>query len=362
MIIGVDASRATAARRTGTEAYSLHLLRALLELPTEHRFRLYFNQAPPADLLPGGERVERRALRFPRLWTHLRLAAELFRERVDVLFVPAHVLPAVFPGPAVVTIHDLGYRSFPEAHPPLSRLYLDWGTRWNARRARKVIVDSEATRRDLVAHYRADPARIVVAYPGYDESLRPVREAESLAAVRARYGIERDYFMSMGTLQPRKNLVRLIDAYSGLPVASRPQLVLAGKRGWLAEPILERAREPGVVVPGFIAEEDKAALLSGATAFLFPSLYEGFGFPVLEAMACGTPVIGSQTSSVPEVAGEAALLLDPLETAAWTEGMARLWREPALRAELVERGYDQVKRFSWRRCAEAVLAAIEEAA
>jgi glycosyltransferase involved in cell wall biosynthesis len=362
MIIGVDASRATAARRTGTEAYSLHLLRALLALPTAHRFRLYFNQAPPDGLLPAGGRVERRVLSFPRLWTHLRLAAELVRQRVDVLYVPAHVLPIAFPGDAVVTVHDLGYRMFPEAHPVASRLYLEWGTRWSARRARTVIADSEATRRDLVTHYRVDPAGIVVAYPGYDESLRPVRQPEALAAVRARYGIGKDYFLTMGTLQPRKNLVRLIEAYSRLPVASRPQLVLAGKRGWLAEPILARAEEPGVVVPGFVAEEDKAALLSGATAFLFPSLYEGFGFPALEAMACRTPVICSNTSSLPEVAGEAALLVDPLETTAWTDAMVRIQREQALRAELVERGAARVKRFSWGRCAEMVMAAIEGAA
>jgi glycosyltransferase involved in cell wall biosynthesis len=276
--------------------------------------------------------------------------------------VPAHVLPIAFPGAAVVTVHDLGYRVFPEAHPTLSRLYLDWGTRWNALRARTVIADSEATRRDLVAHYRVNPAKIVVAHPGYDQSLRPVRDAEVLSAVRVRYGIEGDYFLTVGTLQPRKNLVRLIDAYAALPADSRPQLVLAGKRGWLAEPILARAEEPGVVLPGFVAEEDKAALLSGASAFLFPSLYEGFGFPVLEAMACGTPVVAGNTSSLPEVAGEAALLLDPLDTAAWTDGMRRVWREPALRAELIARGSEQVKRFSWHRCAEAVLAAIEGAA
>ena len=359
MIIGVDASRATATRRTGTEAYSLHLLQAMLSLPSPHRFRLYFNGAPPAGLLPTGDWVERRVLPFPRLWTHLRLAADLVRDPVDVLYVPAHVLPIAFPGAAVVTIHDLGYRVFPETHPTLSRLYLDWGTRWNARRARTVIADSEATRRDLVAHYRVNPAKIVVVHPGYDESLRPVRDPAALAAVRARYGIEGDYFLTMGTLQPRKNLIRLIDAYAALPADSRPQLVLAGQRGWLAEPILARAEEPGVVLPGFVAEEDKAALLSGAIAFLFPSLYEGFGFPVLEAMACGTPVLAANTSSLPEVAGDAALLLDPLDPAAWTDGMGRIWHEPALRADLVARGSRRVKDFSWQRCAETVLTAIE---
>ena len=297
MIIGIDASRATAARRTGTEAYSLHLIRALLELPSEHHFRLYFN-APPADnLFSPASHVEYRVIPFPRLWTHIRLGAELVRERrgsdqgrVDVLFVPSHVLPLAFPGPAVATVHDLGYRYFPRAHPTLSRLYLDWSTRWNSRRAAAIIADSEATRQDLVDHYRVDPGRMVVAYPGYDETLKPVRNRERLAAVRKRYRITGDYLLHIGTLQPRKNLLRLIDAYSSL-AGIGPQLVLAGNPGWLSDPILERARQAGVVLPGYIEDADKAALLSGATAFLFPSLYEGFGFPVLEAMACGLSLI-----------------------------------------------------------------------
>lgn len=365
MIIGIDASRSTAARRTGTEAYSLHLIRALLSLSTPHRFRLYFNTAPAPGQFPSGPHNEHRVIPLPRLWTHLRLAAEVTRDRPDVLFVPAHVLPLAFGGRAVVTIHDLGYRFFPQAHPPLSRLYLDWSTRWNSRRAAVVVADSEATRQDLMAHYGTDPGKIVVAYPGFDETLRPVREPEPLAAVRQRYHIPGDYVLYLGTLQPRKNLIRLVDAFASLSDLD-VRLVLAGRVGWLSEPIEERARQAGVILTGYIPDEDKAALLSGSSAFLFPSLYEGFGFPVLEAMACGVPVVCSHTSSLPELVGgihePAALLVDPLDTAGLAAGIQRILCDQALRKDLIQRGFDNVKRFSWRQCARQVLAAIERAA
>ncbi len=363
MLIGIDASRAAIAQRTGTEAYSLHLLQSMLA-HTDHRFRLYFNQPPVAGLLPAGPHIEQRVIPFPRLWTHLRLAAELARVRPDVLFVPSHVLPLIFPGRAAVTVHDLGYRLFPQAHRRFDRLYLELTTRWNARRASLIIADSQATRQDLVAHYGANSSRIRVIYPGYDSTLQPVRDPERLLQVRDRYNIRGEYLLTIGTLQPRKNLVRLIEAFTGLPDSAADdelQLVLAGRAGWLANPILQRAEQTGdrVILAGFVAEEDKAALLSGAVAFVFPSLYEGFGFPMLEAMACGTPVICSNTSSLPEVAGDAALQVDPLDTAALTAAMERLLADPALRETLVERGLANVQRFSWAKCAESVIAALE---
>ena len=359
LTIGIDASRAIIARRTGTEAYSLQLIQSLLELGSDHRFRLYFNQPPPGDLFPAGANVERRAIPFPRLWTHVRLAAELMQNRPDILYVPSHVLPFVFPGPAVVTVHDLGYLHFPQAHRLLDRWYLALTTRRNVRQATTIIADSEATRRDLVTHYGAKEDTIAVVYPGVDAALRTVSDPDRLAAVRTRYGIQSDYLLYLGTLQPRKNLIRLIDAVAALPAR---QLVLAGKPGWLSDAIVKRAREAGVILTGFVPDEDKAALLSGAAAFLFPSLYEGFGFPVLEAMACGTPVICSNSSSLPEVAGDAALLVDPLDTAGITAAIERLLADHQLRDELVQRGKINIRRFSWRRCAQQVLKIVEEAA
>lgn len=359
MLIGVDASRAISPHPTGTEIYSRRLIQALLELDSPHRFRLYFRAAPPIGAFEG---AQIRVLSFPRLWTHLRLSWEMARHPPDLLFVPAHVLPLLHPRISLVTVHDLGYLYFPRAHPLFQRLYLDLSTRWNARAAAHLLADSEATKADLIAHYRTSPEKVTVAYPGYDEALAPVRDPAAIAAVTARYGIAGDYFLYLGTLQPRKNLSRLIAAFASLqPETPKPEtsLVLAGRRGWLYHDLFAQVRQLGledrVLFPGYIAEEDKAPLLSGALAFVFPSLYEGFGLPVLEAQACGCPVIGSNASSLPEVAGDGAWLVEPTDTAGLAEAMARLAGDPVLRASLAERGLANLERFSWERCAHTVL-------
>ncbi|HLY29367.1 MAG TPA: glycosyltransferase, partial [Aggregatilineales bacterium] len=162
MRIAIDASRTTIAARTGTENYALQLIRALLALPSHHQFTLYFRDTPALDLFESSPNVCLRVIPFPRLWTHLRFAASLWATRPDVTFVPAHALPIYFPGRAVVTIHDLGYRHFPEAHPGFERRYLDFTTRRSARRAASILADSQATKHDLVQEYAVDARRIEV--------------------------------------------------------------------------------------------------------------------------------------------------------------------------------------------------------
>lgn len=359
MLIGIDASRAVAACPTGTEVYSRRLIQALLTLESPHRFRLYLRSTSPANTFPG---AELRVIPFPRLWTHLRLSWEMAHRPPDVLFVPAHVLPLIHPRVSLATVHDLGYLYFPEAHPWRQRLYLDLSTRWNARIAAHLLADSEATKADIVTHYGTPPEKITVAYPGRDETLAPVRDPASIEAVKARYGIVGDYFLYLGTLQPRKNLARLIAAFAALPPET--VLVLAGKRGWLYEDLFAQvgrlSLEGHVLFPGYVPDEDRAALLSGAVAFVFPSLYEGFGLPVLEAQACGCPVITSTTSSPPEVAGDAALLVNPSDTEAITAAMQRIATDSGLRKTLIEQGFVNVRRFSWAACARSVLSIIEQ--
>ena len=377
MLIGIDASRAVAARPTGTEIYSRCLIQALLALQDQrasfarHCFRLYFRSVPPTDVFPdvGLCRAEVRVIPFPRLWTHVRLSWEMARRPPDVLFVPAHVLPIVRPRVSLVTVHDLGYLYFPEAHPWPQRLYLDLSTRWNARAATHILADSHATRSDLVARYGASPGKITVAYPGRDETLAPVRDPAEIEAAKARCGIAGDYFLYVGTLQPRKNLARIISAFAAF-VALKPEmkpgttLVLAGKRGWLYDDLFTQVRRMGleerVLFPGYVSDKDKATLMSGALAFVFPSLYEGFGLPVVEAQSCGCPVIASTTSSLPEVAGDAALLVDPYDIAAIADAMQRVAADLALRDSLVERGFVNARRFSWIACAQAVQGTIEQ--
>ena len=364
MLIGVDASRALRARRTGTENYSLQLINRLLVLDRAHDYRLYCDRKPPAGLFDSAS-ADARVLRFPRLWTHIRLSLEVTRHPPDVLFVPAHVLPLVHPKRSVVTVHDLGYRYFPEAHSRFGRWYLDASTRYSARHAAHLLADSRATRDDLVRFYGVDPRQVSVVYLGRDESLRPVEDPALLAAVAHRYGLAgRPYVLYLGTLQPRKNLVRLIEAFDRIR-QRHPDLclVLAGQRGWLADEIFERVEQLGlqgqVRFPGFVPDADLAALLTAARVFAFPSLHEGFGFPILEAQACGTPVLAANSSSLPEVAGQAALLADPLDVAAIAQGLDRMLGDEALRDRLRAGGFANVRRFSWRRCAEETLEVLE---
>lgn len=368
MLIGIDASRAIAAHPTGTEGYSRQLIQALLELEgrqtsVHYRFRLYFRSTPSANSFPGVELdcTDVAVIPFPRLWTHVRLSWEMARRPPDVLFVPAHVLPLVRPSASLVTVHDLGYLHFPKAHPRLQRLYLDLSTRWNARVAAHILADSEATKSDLVTHYATPPDKITVAYPGRDETLAPVRDSTEIETVKAHCGIVGDYFLYVGTLQPRKNLSRIVNAFATLK--SKAVLVLAGTRGWLYQDLFTQVRRMGlegrVLFPGYIPDKDKAVLMSGALAFVFPSLYEGFGLPVIEAQSCGCSVITSTTSSLPEVAGDAALLVDPHDVTAISAAMQRVIAEPALREHLIDRGFVNARRFSWEACAQSVLNAIQ---
>ncbi len=361
MLIGLDASRAAARQRTGTEAYAYFLINALIPLAAErdHKLRLYFNQPPSPDLFPSERHVEPVVIPFPRLWTHLRLAWELRRRPPDIFFTPAHVIPFTYRRPSAATIHDLGYHHFPQAHPRRQLVYLRWSTRHNGRIARRIIADSQATKDDLVQLDSLDPAQIDVVYPGIDPDLGPVRDEAKLTAVLHKYNITPPYLLFLSTLQPRKNLARLVQAYAASGV--QQQLVLAGKQGWLSAPILAEIHNSqlNIITPGFIDDEDKAALLSGATALLYPSLYEGFGFPVLEAQACGTAVLTANSSSLPEAAGDAALLVDPLDVAAIAAAIQRLDNDPLLRNELAQKGFENVKRFTWGATAVRVLDTLE---
>jgi glycosyltransferase involved in cell wall biosynthesis len=268
----------------------------------------------------------------------------------------------------VVTIHDLGYRAFPEAHPPLARRYLDWSTRWSAAVARRVIVPSAATARDLIAACGTPPERIVVIPHGYHPRFRPLGRAEVDAGL-ARLGIAPPYLLFVGTLQPRKNLARVLAAFEQVAAGGWPgKLVLVGQQGWLSDPIFAAMGRPGspahgrIHLTGYLADADLPIVYNGATGLVFPSLYEGFGLPTLEALACGTPVLTSATSSLPEVVGDAALLVDPLDTDAIAAGLARIVGDGALRADLRRRGLDRARRFTWRRAAERTLAVLEAVA
>jgi len=365
--IAIDASRTTRAQTTGTEHYALELTRHLIALnegqDDPHQLTLYFRDIPPPDLFPPSPHVQQRVIPLRRLWTHVGFAAALNRDRPDVTFVPAHTLPVAFPGRGVVTVHDLGYRYFPQAHPRHHRLYLDVTTHYSVQRAACILADSEATASDLQQFYNVSDDKIRVVYPGVTPPLAEMTFNSAIARVRDKYKLPQHYFIFVGTLQPRKNIARLVQAFDRWSQANPggAALVLAGGRGWMFdEAWLQDV--PNVYPIGYISEEDKYALLSGALALVFPSLYEGFGFPVLEAMHCGTPVITSNTSSLPELAGNAALLVDPLNVSEIATAMDLIFSHGHLRYRLRAKGYRQAEKFTWERTAQKTLKVLEEAA
>lgn len=359
MRIAIDASRCTVPNPTGTERYALELIRAIIRRNSQHNLILYFRDQPTADLFPSSDHVTQRVIPFRRAWTHLRFAAALWAERPDVTFVPAHTLPAAFPGRAVVTVHDLGYRYFPQAHPARQRQYLDLTTRYSAARASLILADSQATAHDLTRFYGTSATKIRVLYPG----VKPLPITE-MSVVRQRYHLPDHYWLFIGTLQPRKNIARLVEAYRAWQ-ESHPGdstgLVLAGSKGWLYDTAWAGG-VPGVHITGYVDEADKGALYTGTRALVFPSLYEGFGFPVIEAMHAGTPVIASNTSSLPELVGEAGLLVDPLAVESIAGAMSRLSDDPTLGEHLRSAGRAQALRFTWERAADLALETLEAAA
>ena len=372
--IGIDASRSLRIEPTGTEFYSRQITGHMLAEPNDRfAFRLYAPETPTAEAMRGAappphdqRAVTVRTLPGNRLWTHRALAWELCRRPPDVLFVPAHVVPFLPPAclPAtVVTLHDIGYRYFPRSHTALQRLYLELSTRWSAAAAQRIIAVSRHTADDLQRVYGVPDAKIRVIHeapvhrapaPGQDAGPTPV--------------YERPFALYVGTIQPRKNLLRLIDAFARLIQQQQIgwDLVLVGRWGWLSEEYEKHAAASGLTgrvhFPGYLPDAAVAALMQQALFFTFPSLFEGFGLPVLEAQTTGVAVMCAKNSALPEIAGDAALLVDPEDVDDIAAAMLRLSRDEALRQELIAKGYENVKRFSWEKAARETLAVLEEAA
>jgi glycosyltransferase involved in cell wall biosynthesis len=358
-LVGIDASRYTVEHRTGTENYSFHLINALAASDHDDLdFRLYLNATESTiPAIPGS--AETRLIPFPRFWTHARLSAEILARRPDLLFVPSHVIPLIHPR-SVVTIHDLGYLHEPDAHPPRQRLMLDRTTRWNARVATRIIAISDVTRQDLVSRYAVDERKVSVVPHGVSGQYRR-QSAEAIAALRSRLRLPERFVLAVGTIQPRKNLGNLARAMRRLRDDGESiALVTAGKRGWMADQVEQEVRRalPGSawLHLGYLPDADLPALYGAAEVVALVSRFEGFGLPVLEAMASGAPVVISNRGSLPEVAGSAVLVADPEDPASIALQLRRPLGDGVLRAELVERGRARASTFTWERAARETIA------
>ncbi len=362
----------TAAGRQGggIGRYTRELVGAILAANTAHTLTLF---AAAAGLGERWQREQARlralavaphALHFrslpitddwmARLWQRLRLPipAESFTGRADCFYSPDFVLPPLRRHTsAILTVHDLSFLRYPETFTPALRRYLENAVPRSVARANHILADSNATRRDLIELLGVAPERISTLYSGVAPDFNPKTAPDERKRLQERYHIGARYVLAVGTVQPRKNYLRLMEACDPL-AAEGIELVIVGKPAWLAEPILEAAAARSYVhLLGFARDEDLPALYRQAAAFAFPSLYEGFGLPVLEALACGAPVVASAASSVPEVLGNAGLLADPLDIPAWTEALQRLLADEPLCAALRQRGFARAQEFTWTRAA-----------
>ena len=373
MRIGLDGKLLTL-RAHGTGRYAINLTRAMLAEAAARR--------PDLDLdfvIFTGPQTSREVMAefrgacdecFLRAKTSVirllgPIPAALRRLKIDVFHGMDHVgIPLVGrTGKWVVTVHDVIPLILPEAFTPRHRAVVRIALARVRRRADRVIVPSRAVKRDVVRHVGVPADRVVVTPEGCDPRFRPVRSAGALRDVVARYGLPSRYLLAVGRLEPRKNLTTLLAAFARLQrggaVHPNLKLVLAGARGWLEEPIFRTVRalglEAAVHFPGFIDGDDLPAVYSGAALFVFPSLYEGFGLPPLEAMACGVPVVTSNVSAMPEVAGDAAVLVDPRDVDGLASAIARVLRDEALRARLRAAGIARAREFSWQTTARRTL-------
>lgn len=385
MLIGIDVSRALRPNPTGTERYSLEIVRHLVQQPdaAHHEWCFYTDTSSnPQSLKQNQEQLlqlwpknaEMRSIPFQKMWTHRSLAREVMTNPPDVLFVPAHVIPFSWADflrigkrlpPSVVTIHDLGYLHFPDAHTWQQQSYLNWSTRWSTSIADKVIAVSEATATDIQTFYGTSAQKIAVIYEAATNP-QPQPSAQQIAETRRRYSLDRPYAFYVGTIQPRKNLRRLMEAYAQLCRRKKAnfELVLGGGEGWMSQLLYELADSISdqIHLLGYVNDDDLPALMAGAQFFCLPSLFEGFGLPVLEAQYYGTPVMTANNSSLPEVAGDAAILVDPMDVDAIAQTMLQLSQDEDLRQRLIAAGHENVKRFSWEKAAQETLAVLEKAA
>lgn len=373
--IGFDVTAALS-QGGGIGRYTRELVHAVVDMDRGNTYRL-FSARPPgrllvADPLPSASNAEHRPAPLNERWLYrlwyrarLRVPVQVVTGPLDLFHSPDFVLPPIAGGiPTILTVHDLSFTHFPEVFPPPLVSFLNRAVPESIRRASLVLADSQATAADLRSVWSVPVDKIHVLYSGVNERFKRVADQTAFAALRARYGLgERPFLLAVGTLQPRKNYEMLIRAFGRVSDQLDHNLVISGGPGWLFETISQQIARldlgQRVVLTGFVDDHDLPALYSAADVFVFPSLYEGFGLPILEAMACGVPVISSRASSLPEVTGtgaeQAAVLLSPTDEVAWADAMLGLIQDRPAREKLVGAGTRRVRLFTWSRAAAELL-------
>ena len=402
MLIGIDASRANKKFKTGTEWYSYYLIINLIKIDNENKYVLYSDQPLSSSFLfdldlEKNTHVKVKVLKWPSkyLWTLARMSLEMIFHRPDALFVPAHVLPFFCPKKTINTIHDIAFlkdsclyghdmsagnsKRIDLFFDILARIftlgryrfrstdYLKWSTKVALKKARRIITVSNFTKEEILSSYpKAKESKITVVYNGYNDQLyRTISDQDYLDSVLKKYGLNFKFFLYVGRLERKKNLATLIEAFATYreKTGAKEKLVLVGRAGYGYDEIKylidEMDLENEVLNLGWVEEEDLAAIFNQAEIFIFPSLHEGFGIPVIQAMACNTPVLASDIPALKEVAQEAALFFSCRDTSDLFEKIKKLENSPDLKKELKRRGLEHSQNFSWEKCAQETLEVIK---
>jgi len=379
MVIGIDGNEANVNKKVGIGEFASELLKQFsgskfkvcspLEAGSS-KFEIYLKNKPNEGLPREREGWKYKIVKPSKLWTQIGLPLSLYfqKPRPNIFFSPTHYAPRFCPVPTVISIMDLSYLHYPQMFKKRDLYQLRNWTLHSAKKAAKIITISESSKNDIIKNYKVEKDKVVVVYPGIKEVSSIKYQVSSMDKIKEKYSIKGDYILFVGTIQPRKNIKRLIEAFAKIINEEKKDLslVIIGKKGWLYEEILDTPKklqiEEEVKFLDFVPDEDLPSFYAHAKCFVLPSLYEGFGLPVLEAMKYGCPVLASNVSSLPEAGGDAAVYFDPFDVDDIKEKILEVLNKEKLRKEMTEKGYKQVKKFSWEKSAEQVLGVLEEVA
>lgn len=376
MIIGIDGNEANVSRRVGVSEFAYELLQQFANLEIRHfdytqrkklKFEIFLKDRPMSDFPNVSENWQYKVFGPKKLWTQLALPAHLLlsKSKPDIFFTPSHYAPRFSPCPTVISIMDVAYAHYPQLFAKKDLYQLEQWTKYSVKKASAIITISEASKRDILKTYTLSEDKVSVVYPGIKPMQGLTPHIYPTQELQRKFGIKEKYLLFVSTLQPRKNIVRLIEAFSRLKETKdhKLQLVIVGKKGWLYEEILaapdQFAVSQDVLFLDFVSNDELAVLYQHAQAFVFPSLYEGFGLPILEAMKYGCPVITSNVSSMPEAGGDAAEYVDPLDVEDITKKIEKVLSDGSLRKEMIAKGKKQIEKFSWEKAGKETLEVLE---
>lgn len=368
--IWIDGYEANVAQRLGSGQVAFELLKNIEMLDKKNDYLILLPSLPLSDLPKEREGWRYKILKPRKLWTRIALPLYLFgaKQKPDVFYSPTHYSPWFSPVKKVVTVFDLAYLRFPEMFEQKDLYQLTNWTKHSINTAEKIITISYSSKKDIIKYYKKDPKDITVCYPGYNEEVfHQVSDQPKIDQTLMKYQIKGDYLVFIGTVQPRKNLKRLIQSFvkiDNLKLVVVGKTTGEGRQAWQFEEIVELPKrleiEDKIIFTGFVSNQDMLYLLNGSKAFILPSLWEGFGIPVVDAMACGKPVIVSDVSSLPEVAGSAGLYVNPESIDQIEQSIRLISTDKKLHSKLSRNAIEQAKKFSWKKMAKQVIDVLEK--